>query len=469
MRQPGQTDDTPPRPPTQSRLKALLDAGPDRLRTELDDVHPEDVADVVRASALEEAASLLQRLPEEYAALVFERLEEDLQSRLAERLGVESMAGLAREMSSDERANFLSQVPSALGRGLLDRIEASDPEMAEQLEDLASWPDTSAGGLMTTDIISVDQGATITDAVAELRRHASEADTIDAVFVRTPRGLLSGVLSLRRMLLAEGGMLVDDVMNHNVISVPPELDQEQVARKLAKYDLHSIPVVSEGGHLLGVITSDDVLDVITEEQSEDVHKMGALEPVGDGYFATNFATFLKKRAPWLFVLFFGGLVTTQTLQAYEHTLATITQLSFYLPLLISAGGNSGAQSSTLIIRGLALGDVKMGDWARVLKRETLQGVTLGGLLAAVGFIRALMVGDGLPFAMLIATTIISIVVLGCIAGAMTPLLLHRTGVDPATSSTPFIATVVDVVGVVVYLSLAGVLLDLALSTPAMAP
>jgi magnesium transporter len=450
-------------PLTTSQLETLLEGEPAALRTELGDIHPEDVADVVRSSELADGASLIGKLPAEYAAQVFERLEEDLQEQLAERIGVESMAQVALEMSSDERADFLSLVPTAMGRDLLDHIELHDPEIFEEVEKLTQWPDTSAGGLMTTDFISISQHVMIRDAIEALRRDAGEAEAIDAVFVKASDGTLSGVLPLRRMLLAEPGELVASVMNHNVISVPPQMDQEEVARKLAKYDLSSIPVVGERGGILGVITSDDILDVLTEEQSEDVQRMGAIEPLDEGYFNTSFRVFLEKRAPWLFVLFFGGLITTQTLQTYEHALSTVTQLSFYLPLLISAGGNSGAQSSTLIIRGLAVGNVKALDWKRILKRETLQGVVLGTLLALVGVARALIVGDGLPFALLIGCTIVSIVVLGCVAGAMTPLVLHRAGVDPATSSTPFIATVVDVVGIIIYLSLARAILGITLS------
>jgi magnesium transporter len=206
--------------------------------------------------------------------------------------------------------------------------------------------------------------------------------------------------------------------------------------------------------MLGVITSDDILDVLTEEHREDVEKMAAVEPIGGEYFATSTALFLRKRAPWLLILFFGGFFTTSTMRAFDDVLASVAQLSFYVPLLISAGGNSGAQSSTLIIRGLAVGEIRASDWWKVLARETTQGITLGGLLAVFGVGRALAVGDGPDFALLIGMTIIGIVLVGCVAGAMLPILLHRVGIDPATSSTPFIATLVDVLGILLYLSLA---------------
>jgi magnesium transporter len=212
------------------------------------------------------------------------------------------------------------------------------------------------------------------------------------------------------------------------------------------------------GVLLGVITADDVLHVLVEEQSEDVHKMGGMEPLVDGYFDTSFFEFFRKRMPWLLLLFFAGFLTTQALQSFDHEIAIVTQLAFYLPLLISAGGNSGAQSSTLVIRGLALREVKGADWHRVLGREFLLGVVMGVVLAAFGVARALIVGDGVDFATLVGITVVAIVVLGCVIGAMAPLLLRRLGIDPATSSTPLIASMIDVLGIVVYLLLARALL-----------
>jgi magnesium transporter len=247
-------------------------------------------------------------------------------------------------------------------------------------------------------------------------------------------------------------------MLHKFKSVPPELDQEDVARTLAKYDLVAMPVVGPEGVLLGVITADDVLHVLVEEQTEDVAKMSAMEPLIDSYFDTRLLDFVRKRLPWLVMLFVAGFVTTYALQHFERELDAVTHLAFYLPLLISAGGNSGAQSSTLVIRGIALREVTGSDWLRVLGRELFLGLTMGCVLAVFGAARALLVGDGLDFAVLVAITVVAIVTMGCVIGAMAPLLLRRFGMDPATSSTPLIASVIDVLGIVVYLLLARVLL-----------
>ena len=211
--------------------------------------------------------------------------------------------------------------------------------------------------------------------------------------------------------------------------------------------------------MLGLITSDDILDVMAEEQAEDVQKMGAIEPIAEGYFDASIGVYIKKRAPWLLVLFLGGFFTTTALKSFDRVLVAVTQLAFYIPLLVSAGGNSGSQSSTLVIRGLAVGDIHTRDWWKVFLRELAQGLALGSLLALLGVLRVALAGDGVVFALLIACTILGIVVMGCVVGGMLPIVLHRFGIDPATSSNPFIATLVDVFGIVIYLTLAQWLLS----------
>ncbi len=435
-------------------LETLLRESPGEVRDLLDEIHPEDIADVVDDLDDEKAAELLTELPTDYAAQVFERLPEERQGDLSARMGLDSTTALVAEMDADERADFVSMLPPDQVAPLLESLERVDPEVAEDVEELTRWPETSAGGLMTTDFISVGPELRISDTIEVIRADAQRAETIDHVFVVGMEDRLVGSLSLRNLLLAEPSERVLDVMSKNVISVPPELDQELVARQLAKYDLNTLPVVNQKGEILGVITSDDILDVMTEEQAEDVQKMGAIEPIRDGYLDASFTEYIRKRAPWLFVLFVGGYFTTTAMQAYGAVLAAVAELSFYLPLLIAAGGNSGSQSSTLVIRGLAVGDIAARDWWRVLWRELLQGLVLGTMLAILGVVRVVIAGGSPGLALLIAATIVVIVIMGCVVGGMMPLLLHRLGVDPATSSTPFIATLVDVLGIVIYLSLA---------------
>ena len=440
-------------------LETLLRENPSEVCELLDEIHPEDIADVIDEFGDAQATELLTQLPTEYAAQVFARFDDDRQTALAERMGLASTTRIVGEMHADERADFFSRLPPDQGERLLQRLEKVDPEAAEDVEELTRWPETSAGGLMTTDFWSVSQHGRVSDAIQVIRKGADESEVIDSVYVVGDEQRLVGQLTLRDMVVSKADVPIEEVMQSNIISVPPELDQEEVARKLAKYDLTALPVVDQNGEVLGIITSDDILDVIDQEQNEDVQKMGAIEPFENSYFNVSFALFIRKRAPWLFVLFVGGFVTTSAMQHYDTVLAAIAQLSFYVPLLISAGGNSGAQSSTLIIRGLAVGDIRLRDWWRVLFRELAQGLALGVLLAVTGTARVLLVGEGSSLALLIGLTIVGIVVIGCVTGAMMPLILHRVGFDPATSSTPFIATLVDVLGIIVYLGLAQWLLQ----------
>lgn len=435
-------------------LKALLAEHPEAVSDVLDEIHPEDMADVLSDLDDTRAAELLIHLPTDYAAQVFARLDETRQGTLTQEIGVDEAARLAVEMDADERVDFFSQLPPDVGADLLQEIERVDPAVADDVEELAKWPETSAGGLMTTDYLRISPNLMIRDAIAEVRRRAGEAESVDIVFALNPEKILLGVLPLRQILIAEPHEKVSDVMIRNVISVPPDMDQEDVARKMAKYDFHTMPVVRSDGRMLGVITADDVLDVLTEEQTEDVQRMAAVEPMREGYFDTNASVLYKKRAPWLVILFMGEFLSGSAMRAHDEVLAAIGHLSYYVPLLVSAGGNSGSQSSTLVIRGLATGDIRSRDWYRVFVRELSQGLGLGFTLSALGFIRAMLAGDGPRFAVLIAVTVVGLVVMGCVVGGMLPILLHRAKLDPATSSTPFIATLIDALGIILYLTLA---------------
>lgn len=444
-------------------LTMLLNEDPEQVRELLDEIHPEDVADVLGELEPTEAARALKTLPTEYAARVFERFEEEHQVQVAKSLGLDTTVELVTEMDSDDLADFVGALPPETVNKLLVRLKKVDPEVVEGLEELARWPENSAGGLMTTEFVSVSAATTVAETIAELRRRAAEVEVLDVVFVVDTRGRVQGFVTMRRLLLSEPELPVGEIMHQRLVSVHPELDQEEVARTLAKYDLNVLPVIDHDNCILGVITADDVFDVFEEEVDEDVQKMGAMEPFENAYFNTSFGVYLKKRLPWLLVLFIGGFFTASAMEAFDSVLAAVTRLAVYVPMLISAGGNSGSQSATLVIRGLAVGDIETRDWLRVMLRELGQGLTLGGILALAGVGRALLVGDGVMMAVLVAATIICIVVMGCVVGAMMPILLHRLGVDPASSSTPFIATLVDVMGIVVYLSLAQWLMGQAAS------
>lgn len=440
-------------------VRQLLVEDPSQLAALLEEIHDEDLADLLGLLEEHEAAQVLKTLSAEDAAPILERLDEETQEAMVTELGPLSMAPILSEMSADERTDLIEALPEGVGEKLLEQLEQVDPEAAAEVEELAKWPEDSAGGLMTTDYVSVSLDLTVADVIERIRQVGDDAETIYYVYVVGTGNRLLGIASLRDLLLAPSqSTKLADVFTEEVFSVSPETDQEEVARVMAKYDFNALPVLGEGKKLLGVITVDDVMDVLTEEQDEDVHRLGAVEPLEQGYFQTPFWSFIRKRAIWLSVLFLGGFFTGTALRHFDSTVQALATLSYYVPLLISAGGNSGSQSSTLIIRGLATNDLRVGDWWRVLVRELAQGLVLGLILGAVAIGRVLWWGDGLRLALTIALTLICIVMMGCTVGSMMPILLRRLGLDPATSSTPFIASLVDVLGIVLYFTVANLVM-----------
>lgn len=441
-------------------LQELLQEDPAALRDLFEELHPQDVSESLEKLNVDIIKKALTSLPVEFGAQVFERLSEDTQVEVAKALGVNSVVRLITEMSADDAVDFFALLPEGTVDKLLTRLEAVDPSQAEEVRELTIWPEECAGGLMNNEYVVVPDSVTVSVAIQELREKAAEGyEVLDVLFVLDDEKRVVGFLTLRTLLLGNADAPVRELMQYNLVSVEPELDQEEVARIFARYDLHALPVLDKERHMLGIITADDVIDVVGEEAEEDAQKMGAVEPIPNGYFSISHFTYLKKRAPWLFILFVGGFFTTSVMENFEGILKSITQLAFYIPLLIAAGGNSGSQSATLIIRGLAVGEIETRDWGRVMFREVIQGIIIGVMLAAVGVGRALLLGDGTDMAVLIGSTIVLLVTMGCVVGAMMPLLLNRVGLDPATSSTPFIATLVDALGIIVYLSLARWLLS----------
>ena len=432
-------------------LKQLLKEDPDQVRELLDEIHPEDLADLVGDLDPDEAGELLSRMPAEDAAPIFERLDEQEQEDLVEQMPPQSVAQIASEMAADDRADFFSALPPAMGEELFQALEKVDPAAAQEVRDIEQWPETSAGHLMTTDYVAVSPRVRVSEALEMVRQRAREREQFVYVVYVVDEGKLAGTVSLREILISDPAQGIAEVMRINFISVLPTMDQEDVARRMAKYDLNVMPVVAEDGALLGVITIDDIIDVLVQEQTEDVQKIGAMEPLDLPYFQTSFLTFIKKRAGWLIILFVEEFFTQTALRYYDPVMEAVKGALLYVPLLISAGGNSGSQSSTLVIRGLALGEVKLSDWWRILFRELFMGLLLGVMIAVIAMGRVMMYPDqSFLFAVTVGITVLCIIVTGCTVGAMLPLILKRVGVDPATSSTPFIASLVDTLGVLIY-------------------
>jgi magnesium transporter len=313
---------------------------------------------------------------------------------------------------------------------------------------------------MTTAYVAVPPGVKVSDALVAVRVHAKGSnEPIYNVYVLGKDEKLLGIASLRELILAGPADPLDDIMRQNIISVAPDEDQDEVARKMAKYDLNTMPVITDKGALLGIITIDDIVDVLTEKQTEDVQRLGGVEPLDLPYFRTSFFEFIRKRGVWLVILFAEEFFTQTALRYYDPVFEAIKGASYYVPLLISTGGNSGSQSSTLVIRGMAVGEIKPRDFWRIFWREAAMGLVLGVGLGAIGFARVLMYKDQhMNFALTVAITLVGIVMTGCTVGSMLPLILKKAGVDPATSSTPFIASLVDVLGIIIFVNVAKIVM-----------
>ena len=440
-------------------ILALLEESPADVAAETEEMHPADLADVAEALPREMVVALLNTLPKDRAADVLEYMDEELRSEVLEEMTVKQAASLVSHMTPDDRADVLEELEEEHA----DEILAEIPTAARQeTERLLAYDPESAGGIMTTEFVAVAESLSVEDALAAVRviARAGRSEAMHSIYATDTEGRVAGVFSLRELLAAPPGAKVSDIAWEEVVTVPPIADRSEVARITREYDLVAVPVVDEHSRMLGVVTVDDVLDAMVEEQTEDVQKLGAVQPLDDTYFQTGFWNLARKRGGWLVLLFVEEMFTGVALRHYERVLASVTALMFFVPLIISSGGNSGSQSATLITRALAVGDVRLRDTLRVLSREIGQGLVLGAFLGAIGFGRAMMWGNGYAIAGVVALTLTGVVVVGTIVGALLPLVFTRVGFDPAIASSPFVASLVDVAGIILYFTIAIQLLGL---------
>ncbi|NLY92749.1 MAG: magnesium transporter [Myxococcales bacterium] len=447
-------------------LKAVLARGEEALRAALEDVHAEDIAEIIEDLELEDAVTIVRSLPADRAADVVERLPTEIQIAVLGAIGHVDAAEILVEVDPDDRVDLVQELDESQRESVLAALEEREPEIAEEVRELVGYDPETAGGLMTTELVQLGPETTVAEAIAEIRRLSDEdeAETVYYVYVVGYGGRLLGVVSLRDLILAKPGATLSQIMTEKVITVHPGDHQEEVANLMARYDFTALPVVDDHGVLLGLVTVDDVVDVVIEEATEDAQKQGGVVPLEDSYFATSLREFVWKRGSWLVVLFMGQLLTATVMRRYDSLLAQTVDLVIFIPLIIATGGNAGSQSSTLVIRGMTLGEISPGDWLRVVAKEITIGLALGVLLAGLGFLRAFLEDaelDAFALSSAVATSIVAVVTLASVVGSVLPMALKRLGFDPAVSSTPFIASVVDVMGLMVYFGVATLILHLA--------
>jgi magnesium transporter len=368
-----------------------------------------------------------------------------------------------RILAPDDAADVIQETDDEEDRGAL--LAVLDTATRKEVTALMAYEEDEAGGLMSSRFARVRADMKADEAVSYLRKQAMGAEqleTIYYVYVLDAQQRLLGIASFRELFGAPGDRLVRDIMQTDVVTIPEEMDQEAVARIFAEQDVIALPVVDDQGRMKGIVTVDDIVDVVEEEATEDIQKYGGVEALDEPYLRTDFLTLVKKRATWLAILFFGELLTANALSGYEDRFRAVAGLVLFIPLIMSTGGNSGSQASTLVIRAMTLGEVRLRDWWRVLRREFAVGLTLGALLGLIGALRVYagpLIGldpadQLLRFSMTVAFSVVGIVMFGSLAGSMIPLILRRVGFDPATASAPAVATFVDVVGIVIYFTVA---------------
>lgn len=431
-----------------------------QLRIILSHFEAADIAEILGdLEANEDKAVLLRVLPYQLAADVFEYLSLEDQEQLLHALGTEKVAQILNEMTPDDRTAILEELPSTMTQRLLNLLSPDERKVALQL---LGYPEDSIGRRMTPEYVAIQKDWAVSDVLAYLRKVGRDRETLNQLFVVDSDGKLVGLVRLRNLVVSELETPVSELLEFQVPTLRATDDQETAVSAFRKYDRTTMPVLDSQEKLVGVVTVDDILDVAEEESTEDIQKIGGTEALDAPYLQTSAFSLIRKRASWLILLFIGQMLTATAMTHYEDFLAGALVLAIFIPLIISSGGNSGSQASTLIIRAMAIRDVQLADWWRVLRREILAGFALGAFLAAIGLARvALWPGRETiygPHYQLVAVTIafslVGVVMFGSVVGAMLPFILRRLRFDPAVCSAPFVATLVDVTGLVIYFTIA---------------
>jgi magnesium transporter len=434
------------------------------LKEILSDWSPADIADLIVDLPEHDKVIVFRVLAVDLATDTFEHLEFDTQEELLKAMGNEEVAAILNDMSPDDRTALLEELPGTSAKRLIQLLSAEERKIAQTL---LGYPENSVGRLMTPDYLSVKQEWTVSQTLDHIRKYGADTETLNVLYIIDAKGRLIDDIKIREIILSPLDKYIRDLMDENFTALNVHDDQELAVEVFKKYDRVVLPVVDNYGILIGIVTVDDVLDVAEEEATEDIHKLGGVEALEEPYSTMPFFSMIKKRVVWLTVLFVGEMLTASAMGFFEDEIAKAVVLALFVPLIISSGGNSGSQAATLVIRAIALGEVTLSDWWHIMKREILSGLTLGLILGTIGFLRIFLwasfsniYGDHwLLIGLTVGFSLIGVVLWGTLSGSMLPFLLKRLGLDPATSSAPFVATLVDVTGLVIYFTFAILLLS----------
>ncbi len=410
-------------------------------------LHPADIVDILRDLPSADKVLAFRVLDKAKLAWVFSLFEPEEQEELVKLFTEQKVKEILLEMDPDDRAQFLEELPADVVKKLLALLPHDEKEITNLI---LNYPDNSAGRLITTDYVDLKADMTASEAIEQVRATGLDKETIYICYVIDKTRKLIGVLSLRDIILAPPTKRIGDIMKTIVYHVKTTDDQEMAAKIIQKYDLLAVPVVDKEGRLVGIVTVDDVIDIFEEEVSEDMEKMAAVHLPEEEYFKADFLKVVRKRATWLVILILAETLTSDLIENYTASLTSLVALAYFIPMLTSSGGNTGAQSSTLVIRALAIGEVGLGEWRKILRRELWIGTTLGAVLGGVAYAKVYQsLGDPVT-GLAVGLALLAVVVVGNIIGAIIPLIFRRLGWDPATVSSPLIATLLDITGLLIY-------------------
>jgi magnesium transporter len=435
------------------------------LRESIEEWPVAEVADVLISLDPADRVIFFRILPRHMSSEVFSYLESDFQNALLDEMTTEETRHLLANLRPDDRTTLLGELPGQVTQRLLNYLNPQDLKEARQL---LGYPEESIGRLMTPDYVAVRPTWTVEEALQHIRKMGKSSETINVIYVTDTSWHLLDALDLQLFILAKADATVMDLMDNTFVSIEAAVDREEAVSIMQKYDKVVLPVVDSEGVLLGIVTVDDVLDVAEEEATEDFQKMGGVSALERPYLSADIWTMFKKRGGWLAVLFLGQLFTASAMENFESQLESVIVLAIFIPLIISSGGNSGSQATSLIIRAMAVGEVSIKDWWIVMRRECITGLLLGIFLATIGILRVIgwqWLGwydygtDYILIALTVSIALVGVVSWGSLAGSMLPFLLRRFGFDPATSSAPFVATLVDVTGLLIYFGAAALILS----------
>ena len=429
------------------------------LREFLDEQNISDVVELVNEFP-EQEATIIDHMTVHRAVSVFKILDINQQKDIIKELPARKTVKILNELPPDDRTDFLEELPKAAIR---DLIKLLDPEERKITLSLLGYPEDSVGRLMTPDYVYVYEYYTVAQVLANIRKYGKKYETIDVIYIIDQNGCLIDDIRIRDVLIEQPEAIIKDILDGRYVALNVYDDQEHASQVFKMNNRTAIPVVDDNNVLLGIVTIDDILWVANEEFSEDMQKMGGTEALNEPYLDISLTKLFKKRITWLVILFLGEMFTATAMGYFEGEMAKAIVLTLFIPLILSSGGNSGSQASTLIIQAMSVGEITIADWWRILKRELTSGLLLGSVLGIIGFFRIMIwhaikpgfYGDH-PFlvAFTIGFTLVGVVIWGTIAGSMLPILLKKLGADPAASSAPFVATLVDVTALIIYFSIA---------------